>query len=206
MGDKMEDRKMTDSELTAELGKLKTISLVATVFVYLLGALTMQGITPGPKLFTSGNSWVYAIMGGLFLINIFMYVQGTLFLKPFAQVARIPQSLMVPCIIVMCVLGAFAIGNNIFEVFVVIAFGLIGYVFKKYGFPVTPMCISLVLGSLFETSLRRALLLSRGDALVFFKRPVSCIIIVLAVVMLLYPIVRGAIMEKRSNARKENAR
>ena len=68
------------------------------------------------------------------------------------------------------------------------------------------MCISLVLGSLFETSLRRALLLSRGDALVFFKRPVSCIIIVLAVVMLLYPIVRGAIMEKRSNARKENAR
>ena len=176
------------------------------VMAILLGALTMQGITPGPKLFTSGNSWVYAIMGGLFLINIFMYVQGTLFLKPFAQVARIPQSLMVPCIIVMCVLGAFAIGNNIFEVFVVIAFGLIGYVFKKYGFPVTPMCISLVLGSLFETSLRRALLLSRGDALVFFKRPVSCIIIVLAVVMLLYPIVRGAIMEKRSNARKENAR
>lgn len=175
------------------------------VMAILLGALTMQGITPGPNLFTSGNNWVYAIMGGLIVINLFMYLQGTLFLKPFSQVARIPQSLMIPCIIVMCILGAFAIGNNIFEVFVVIAFGLIGYVFKKYGFPVTPMCISLVLGSLFETSLRRALLLSEGNAMVFFTRPISCAIILLSIVMLLYPIIASTIAARRKAAKKENA-
>jgi len=167
------------------------------VMAILLGALTMQGITPGPNLFTQGNTWVYAIMGGLIVINLFMFLQGTLFLKPFSKVAKIPQSLMAPCIIVMCILGAFAISNNIFEVFVVIAFGLIGYVFKKYDFPVTPMCIALVLGTLFETSLRRALLLAKGDVTVFFRRPISCTIIVLSVIMLLYPIVRGALAERK---------
>lgn len=168
------------------------------VMAILLGALTMQNITPGPNLFTEGNTWVYAIMGGLIIINLFMFIQGTLLLKPFSKVAKIPQSLMAPCIIVMCILGAFAISNNIFEVFVVIAFGIIGFVFKKYGFPVTPMCIALVLGKLFETSCRRALLLAKNDVFVFFKRPVSCIIIVLSFIMLLYPIVRGAIAEKKA--------
>ena len=175
------------------------------VMAILLGALTMQGITPGPNLFTQGNTWVYAIMGGLIAINLFMLLQGALFLKPFCQVSRVPQSLMVPCIIVLCMLGAFAIGNNIFEVFVVIAFGLIGFVFKKFGFPVTPMCISLVLGSLFETSLRRALLLSGGDPSVFFIRPVSCVIIILSVFMLLYPIVRGALRARREKKQGEMA-
>ena len=87
----------------------------------------------------------------------------------------------------------------------VIAFGLIGYVFKKYGFPVTPMCISLVLGSLFETSLRRALLLSEGNAMVFFTRPISCAIILLSIVMLLYPIIASTIAARRKAAKKENA-
>lgn len=178
------------------------------VMAILLGALTMQGITPGPNLFTEGNTWVYAIMGGLIVINLFMYLQGTLFLKPFSQVSKIPQSLMIPCIIVMCIMGAFAISNNIFEVFVVIAFGLIGFIFKKYDYPVTPMCIALVLGKLFETSLRRALLLSGGDASVFFTRPIACVIIILSVVMLLYPIVGGALTTKRKEAaaRKESAK
>lgn len=167
------------------------------VMAILLGALTMQGITPGPNLFTEGNTWVYAIMGGLFVINLFMLLQGSLFVKLFTQVAKIPQSLMAPCIIVMCMMGAFAIGNNIFEVFVVVIFGLVGFVMKKYGFPVTPMCIALVLGPLFETALRRALIISEGDATVFFRRPISCIIIVLSFAALLYPIFANWLIAKR---------
>lgn len=169
------------------------------VMAILLSALTMQGITPGPNLFNSGDPWVYAIIIGLFIINIFMWVQGELFSKLFANVARVPQSIMVPVIVVMCTMGAFAIGNNIFEVFVVAAFGLVGFLMKKVELPITPLCISLVLGSLFESSMRRALLLSKNDFTVFFTRPVSCIILILSVVVMLWPV-----LSTHMNSRKKS--
>ena len=173
------------------------------VMAILLGALTMQGITPGPKLFTSGDPWVYAIIAGLFIINLFMFIQGQLFSKGFAQVARVPQSIMVPVIIAMCMIGAFAISNNTFEIFVVIAFGLLGYLMKKIDLPITPMCISLVLGSLFEQSLRRALIISEGDFSVFFTRPVSCMIIILSFAVMLWPIVSSYIAKRKRRSTTE---
>ena len=105
-----------------------------TVMAILLSALTMQGITPGANLFSSGSFWVYAVMGGLFLINLFMLLQGGLCINLFAQVSKIPQSIMTPCIVVMCVMGSFAINNNIFECFVMIVFGIIGFFMKQFGF------------------------------------------------------------------------
>ena len=82
----------------------------------------MQSITPGANLFSSGSFWVYAIMGGLFFINIFMFIQGSACIRLFAQVSKIPQSIMTPCIVVMCMMGAFAINNNIFECFVTVSY------------------------------------------------------------------------------------
>lgn len=169
------------------------------VMAILLSALTMQGITPGPNLFNSGDPWVYAIIFGLFVINIFMFIQGELFSKLFANVARVPQSIMVPIIVAMCTMGAFAIGNNIFEVFVVAAFGLIGFLMKKVDLPITPLCISLVLGPLFESSMRRALLLSDNDFTIFFTRPVSCMILILSVVIMLWPIISTKLNEHKRN-------
>lgn len=168
-----------------------------TVMAIMLSALTMQGITPGANLFARGSMWVYIIMGGLFVINLFMLFQGNLFMKLFTKVAKIPQSIMTPCIILMCVMGAFAINNNIFECFVMIAFGLIGFFMKKFGFAITPLCISLVLGHLFETNLRRSLILSKGNWSVFFTRPISAIIFSLAIFMLFFPIINNSIIRKR---------
>lgn len=82
------------------------------VMAIMLGALTMQGITPGAKLFSEGSVWVYAIMGGLFLINIFMLLQGIVFIRLFVNVSRIPENILLPCIVVLCVMGSFAISNT----------------------------------------------------------------------------------------------
>ena len=176
-----------------------------TVMAILLSALTMQGITPGANLFSSGSFWVYAVMGGLFLINLFMLLQGNLCISLFAQVSRIPQSIMTPCIVVMCVMGSFAINNNIFECFVMIVFGIIGFFMKKFGFPVTPLCIALVLGKLFETNLRRSLILSKGNPFVFFSRPISCGILILAVFMLFFPIISNMRANKKKAKEQEKA-
>ena len=176
-----------------------------TVMAILLSALTMQGITPGANLFSSGSFWVYAVMGGLFLINLFMLLQGNLCISLFAQVSRIPQSIMTHCIVVMCVMGSFAINNNIFECFVMIVFGIIGFFMKKFGFPVTPLCIALVLGKLFETNLRRSLILSKGNPFVFFTRPISCGILILAVFMLFFPIISNMRANKKKAKEQEKA-
>jgi len=146
----------------------------------MLGALTMQGITPGSQLFNGESIWVYAIMGGLLIINLFMLLQGLLFSKGFAQISRVPKAVMVPCIIAVCCMGGFAIGNTTFEVSLLIAFGLIGYLMRRFNFPIPPLTIGLVLGELFETNLRRSLVLSGGSASIFFTRPVCLGILIFA--------------------------
>ena len=168
------------------------------VMAILLSALMMQGISPGVNLFSEGNFWVYAVMGGLLIINIFMFMQGSAFTKLFAQVSRIPQSLMMPCIILMCVIGSYAINNNIFECMVMVAFGIIGFFLRSFDFPVAPMCISLVLGKLCEANLRRSMILSKGSWSVFVTRPISCIILLLAVAVVVFPLINKHRADKKA--------
>lgn len=162
----------------------------------LLGALTMQGISPGADLFTSGNNWVYIIMGGLFLVNAFMLLQGVAMIRIFANVIRVPAVILQPIITVLCVMGAFAIANSPMDVMIMIIGGLFGYFCKRFDFPIAPMTIGLVLGYLTETNLRRSLLISGGSLSIFFTRPVSLIIMLIALASLLYPFIREA-LEKR---------
>ena len=150
----------------------------------LLGALTMQGIQPGPMLFTKQANWVYSIMIGMVLINLFMYLQGRLFVKGFSNITKISTKIMVPCLVVLCVIGAYAIKYNTFNAAAMVVIGVIGYLLKKLDFPLTPMVIGLVLGNLCESNMRRALLLSRGNWLTFFQSPIACVFLALAVFML----------------------
>jgi len=163
----------------------------------MLGALTMQGITPGPQLFEKGSIWVYAIMGGMFIINVFMLLQGLWFSKIFANISRVPTIVMVPSIIVVCCMGGYAIGNTTFEITILIAFGILGYLMKRFDFPIPPLTIGLVLGNLFEINLRRSLILSNGNPLVFFTLPISCFILVISFLFLFLPDIKVAIAKKK---------
>ena len=153
----------------------------------LLGALTMQGIVPGAALFSGENVWVYALMIGLIVINIFMLLQGSLFIRAFANISKLRENIILPCIVILCTVGGFAIGNNTYQVFVLIGFGLLGYIMKYFQIPIAPMTIALVLSSLFETNLRRSMVVSYGDALVFFKRPVCLLLFAITLLFLFLP-------------------
>lgn len=163
----------------------------------LLGALTMQGIQPGPMLFTKQANWVCSIMIGMVLINLFMYLQGRLFVKGFSNITKISTKIMVPCLVVLCVIGAYAIKYNTFNAAAMVVIGVIGYLLKKLDFPLTPMVIGLVLGNLCESNMRRALLLSRGNWLTFFQSPIACVFLALAVFMLFFPMIRDALANKK---------
>ena len=163
----------------------------------LLGALTMQGIVAGPTLFTKQASWVYAIMLGLLIINLLMYVQGRLFIRGFVNILKVPTKVLVPLLVVLCVIGGYTTKYTAFNAVVLIVLGVFGYLISKLGFPLTPMVIGLVLGNLCESNMRRAMLMSRGDWTTFFKAPISLTFILLSVFMLFFPIVRDKLFSKK---------
>lgn len=170
------------------------------IMAILLSALTMQGITPGAALFKQGSIWVYAIMGGLILINIFMMIQGSAFIRLFVHVSRIPENILLPCIVILCVMGAFAITNNVFQVTVLASFAMIGFLMKKLRIPAIPFVIALVLGNLCEVNLRRALTLSHGDPTVFITRPICCLVLVAAVLLIVAPEIGKLVKRKHGGA------
>ena len=170
------------------------------IMAIVLSALTMQGITPGAGLFKEGSIWVYAIMGGLILINIFMLLQGSAFIKLFVHVSRIPENILLPCIVILCTMGAFAITNNVFQVVVLIAFAFIGYLFKHFNIPAIPFVIALVLGNLCEVNLRRALTRSHGDPSIFITRPICCVVLLVSILLIVSPMLSKLI--KRMQGKK----
>ncbi len=164
----------------------------------LFGALTMQGVIPGPALFTEDKFWVWCIMGGLVLINIFMFFQGNVFLRLFVNVTRVPVEVLIPCIMIFCTLGGFSVRNLVFDIAIVMTCGFFGYWLKRFGYPLSPLVIALVLGSLTETNLRRAMVLSKGSISIFFTKPLSLVFLAIAVAVLLIPLFK--------NKNKKNAR
>ena len=164
----------------------------------LLGALTMQGIVAGPTLFTKQANWVYAIMIGLIVVNLLMYIQGRLCIRGFANINKVPTKVLVPMLVVLCVIGAYATKYNVFNALLTIGIGVFGYFMHKLDFPLTPMVIGLVLGNLCESNMRRALLMSRGNWLVFVRSPIACVFLLLAAFMLFFPMLQKKLAQKKA--------
>lgn len=171
------------------------------VMAVMLGALTMQGITPGPHLFTQDKFWVYCIMGGLVVINILMYLIGNVFIRTSKIVTKVPTKILVPIIMIFCVLGGFAARNYFFDVIIVLVFGFIGFWIKRFGYPIAPLAIGMVLGPLAETNFRRAMVISEGDISTFFTKPISLVFLLISALALMWPFIKKQI-EKRKLKRK----
>lgn len=169
----------------------------------MLGALTMQGITPGPNLFTDDSYWVMSIMGGLFVINIFMYLQGNFFVKLFANFTKIPPIIIVPCITIFSILGGYAIRSSLFDVIVMLVLGFIAYLLRRNGYTMSTLTIGLALGTLTEVNFRRALTLSRGDMTTFVTRPISLCILIVSVLAVAIPLIKQHRADKVAAAAKQ---
>ena len=150
----------------------------------LMGAFTMHGLVVGPKLFENSGPLVYALMIGCVIEQAFMFLQGRYLMPLFVKITRIPSELLTALLMVICCTGAFAIANSAFEVYVMLAFGVIAYFMNKMGFPPVPIVLGIVLGPIAESNFRNALTLSRGSWLVFMQRPICLAFIILTFVFL----------------------
>ncbi|MGB4116602.1 MAG: tripartite tricarboxylate transporter permease [Polaromonas sp.] len=139
----------------------------------LMAAMIIHGVKPGPLIMIESPQFVYDVVAMMLFATIGILIYGLVLTKALVQVLRVPQHYIVPIIFVLCAVGSFAIAGRLFDVYVMLAFGLIGFWLRHYGYPMAPLVLGIVLGDLLEKNLRRALLLSDGDLLPFFTRPIS---------------------------------
>ncbi|MFA6504917.1 MAG: tripartite tricarboxylate transporter permease [Treponemataceae bacterium] len=151
----------------------------------MLGALILIGVKPGPLLFVEHANVVYAIFSGMLVIQFLMLGFGLLCAKFSPQILRIPNKILMPVIMVLCVIGAYSLGNQLYDVLVALIFGVIGFFMKKYGYPGAPLVLGVILGPMAEDNLNRALLVSRNDWSVLLTRPISASFMVLSVLSII---------------------
>lgn len=151
----------------------------------LMGAFTMHGLVVGPKLFQDSGPIIYAMMIGCVIAQLFMYTQGRYLMPVFVKITHIPQDLLTALLMVICCAGAFAIANTVFDVHVMLIFGVIAYVMSKFDFPAVPIVLGMVLGPIAESNLRNALTMSNGSWSIFIKRPICLGFIILTFVFII---------------------
>jgi putative tricarboxylic transport membrane protein len=150
----------------------------------LMGALMIQGFTPGPRLLIEAPELMYSIFIGLFIINIIMLFLGLVIIRYAIRIIQIPDRIIIPLVLLICFLGSYSVKGSIFGIWVMIWAGLFGYTFRKFGFPIIPCVLGFVLGPMIEVNFRTSLTISNGDWAIFINRPISQIIYVLLLLAL----------------------
>ncbi len=168
----------------------------SVVAALLIGAFTMQGLTPGPMLFKTQAPLMYAIMVGMVICNIFMFVQGKYLSRFFAKISVVPQPLLFTGLSLFCVAGAFSFSNHIFNVYVLLVFGVIMFLLQRIGFPGAPFVLGIVLGPLAESNLKNSLVMSNGSWLIFLQRPVSIVILLITIFFTAYSVMKTRQIKK----------
>jgi putative tricarboxylic transport membrane protein len=155
------------------------------VTAVMLGALLLIGIRPGPLLFTEHPEIVNSIFAGMLLANVLILLLGILSAGLFPQVLKIPKSILFPVIFTLCFLGAFSLNNSVYDIFIALIFGIIGYIVRKNGFPLAPIVLGVILGPIAEDEFSRALIISHGDWTVLFQSPIAIFFYVISIFSLL---------------------
>jgi putative tricarboxylic transport membrane protein len=155
----------------------------------LLGGLLIWGLQPGPLLFTEKPDFVWGLIASMYLGNIVGLIVVLTTVPWWAAILRIPFSVIGPVIIVICAIGAYTVHSSIFDVVMMLVFGVFGYLFKKLRYPLAPLVLALVLGDMAESSFRQSMLLSQGSLDIFWANPLVAGLMLLSFTMLLWPIV-----------------
>lgn len=152
----------------------------------LLGTLMIHGIIPGPLLMKDHPSLFWAVICSMYLGNFMLLVLNLPLVGVFVQFLRIPSRILMPIVLLLCILGAYGVNNNVIDVWIMAVFGLLGFVMRKGGFDPAPLALAMVIGPIMERTLRQSLIMSRGDLFVFLERPFSAILLGVAFFALLW--------------------
>jgi TctA family transporter len=169
------------------------------VMALMVAAMMIHNIQPGPQVMTSNPKLFWGLIASMWIGNLMLVILNLPLVGMWVKLLSVPYRVMYPAILLFCCIGAYSINNNVFDVFMTIPFAILGYIFKKLDCEPAPMLLGFVLGKLMEEYLRRAMTISRGDWTVFFTRPLSATLLVMAIILLLI-VFLPAISKKREEA------
>ncbi|MCH7477744.1 MAG: tripartite tricarboxylate transporter permease [SAR324 cluster bacterium] len=166
----------------------------------LLGGMVIWGLEPGPLLFIEHKDFVWGLISSLYLANFMTLVINIAFIPLFIAILKMPFTILAPIIFVLCVIGGYAPTNDMHDVWLMVLFGVCGYILRKLNYPMAPMVLAIVLGPLAEPALRQSLIGSHGSLAIFVQRPLSLMFLLLAVFLFFLPIVKILRQKRRPAA------
>jgi len=164
----------------------------------LFGALLIHGMRPGPLLIKDHPDLFWGVVSSMYIGNVMLLILNLPLIPLWVKILKIPYGVLFPLILVFCLIGSYSVRNDIFGVLVMIIFGILGYLFRKFDYEGAPLLLGFILGPMFELNLRQSLLFSKGSFLIFFTRPISAVAITIAIILLIYSFISLFINRKKS--------
>ncbi|HQS49800.1 MAG TPA: tripartite tricarboxylate transporter permease, partial [Xanthobacteraceae bacterium] len=172
------------------------------VMALMIGALIIQGITPGPNVVTEKPDLFWGVIASMWIGNFMLVLLNLPLIGIWVRLLTVPYHILFPAIVAFCCIGVYSVNNNTFDVYTMALFGVLGYVLVKLDCEPAPLLLGFVIGPMLEEYLRRAMLISRGDATVFVTRPISAVLLFLAVAALVV-VLLPSVQKTREEAFKE---
>ncbi|MBP1723668.1 MAG: tripartite tricarboxylate transporter TctA family protein [Deltaproteobacteria bacterium] len=161
------------------------------VMAILLGALLIHNIKVGPLLIKDHPTLFWGVLGSMYVGNVMLLVLNVPLIGIWVKILKIPYPILFPLILLFCLIGVYSVNNNIYEVVIMILFGVVGYLMKKFAYEGAPLILAFVLSPLLENALRQSLIMSNGDFSIFFSRPISLLLILASLFLLFLPLLPG---------------
>jgi len=163
---------------------LFTLGLPTSVVMALLfGALLIHGIRPGPFLLRDNPDLFWGVISSMYIGNLMLLVLNLPLIPVWVQVLKVPARILYPLILLFCIVGCYSVNDSVFDLVIMMIFGLVGYLFKKFQYEAAPLLLAFILGPMVEKSLRLSLTISQGSLLIFFTRPISAVLVSIAIIL-----------------------
>jgi putative tricarboxylic transport membrane protein len=189
---------------TSSFIPLLTLGIPANATMAVIyGALLVQGVSPGPQLVSQEPELFWGVVNSMYVGNILLLIMSIPLVGLFVKILRVRGTILAPITVLITLVGVYTVNNDVFDIVLVIVFGALGYLMKKFGFDPGPLVLAFVLGSVLEDALRRSLLLFEGDPTGFFSRPISGTLLVLFLVVALLPAIQAVFTRRRRNSRRD---
>jgi putative tricarboxylic transport membrane protein len=172
------------------------------IMAMLLGAFMIHGVTPGPLMMKQNPGIFWGVITSMYIGNIMLLILNLPLIGMWVQVLKVPYKILFPLILLFCLIGVYSVGNAVFDIYVMIVFGVLGYLMKKFDYEGAPLVLAFVLGPLMENNLRKSLIMSQGDFSIFFTRPLAAASLIIALFLLISPLV-PYLRKKREELPKE---
>ena len=149
----------------------------------------IHGVQPGPLMMKESPGLFWGVIVSMYVGNIMLLILNLPLIGLWVQVLKVPYKILFPLILLFCLIGVYTVSNAVFDIYVMIVFGIFGYLMKKFDYEGAPLVLAFVLGPLLENNLRKSLIMSQGDFSIFFTRPLAAISLIIALFLLISPVI-----------------